>query len=63
MIRKVYLKPEAEYITFYSDEELNASMPIGGIDQYADEDDSDIDAGVSGGNTVGPEIDPDWGWN
>ena len=62
MTRKVYLKPEAEYVVFYSDEELNASMPIGGIDTYANEN-GDIDAGLSGGNSVGGDVDPDWGWN
>ena len=53
MIRKVYLKPEAEYIAFYSDEELNASMPVGGIDQYANEE-FEGDGGMSGGVVVGP---------
>ena len=53
MAKKLYIKPDAEYVAFYSDEELNASLPIGGIDTYANEN-GDIDAGLSGGIVVGP---------
>ncbi len=52
MEKKEYLKPNAEYIVFYSEEEITAVMPS--VDSFASED-PELDLGLSGGS--GPEVD------
>ena len=44
-MKKNYLKPDAEYITFYSDKEITTKLDI---TNYANDDG---DGGVIGGNT------------
>ena len=44
MLKKNYEKPMAEYISFYTEEELTADMPL---ERYANED-SEGNAGISG---------------
>lgn len=44
-MKKNYLKPDAEYITFYSDKEITTKLDI---NTYANDDG---DGGVIGGNT------------
>ena len=46
MLKKVYEKPTAEYIAFYSDEEITSNLPL---ENYANSDGSmGGNAGVSG---------------
>ena len=51
MLKKNYQKPTAEYIAFYSNEEIASTLPLA---TYANEsDDSNITGGVSGGWSEG----------
>ena len=46
MLKKVYQKPKAGYIVFYSDQEITSNLPI---ENYANEDETyDANGGVSG---------------
>lgn len=47
MLKKNYEKPNAEYIAFYSEQEIAAELPL---ELYANED---INAGISGGMGTG----------
>lgn len=44
MANKTYLKPDAEYISFYSDEEIVAGDDLGGSDGV------NVDQGEGGGD-------------
>ena len=46
MLKKNYEKPQAEYIAFYTNEEIASNQPLGGIHTFAN--DTDGNAGVSG---------------
>lgn len=48
-MKKIYLKPNAEYIAFYSDEDIAAVLPL----------DENIDVEVGGSMGTGP-IPPGW---
>lgn len=45
-MKKIYEKPKAEYIAFYSDEEIAANLPLA---QYANDDGEGGIIGGSGG--------------
>ena len=46
MSKKSYQKPLAEYIAFYSDEEIASTLPLA---DYANRSSDEITGGVSGG--------------
>ena len=51
-MKKIYLKPDAEYISFYSDEEITSVQPL---DKYANgSGDGDMDPDLSGAGEVKP---------
>lgn len=56
MANLIYEKPSIEYIAFYSQEELTATMPIPSIDDYAteqaDDDSGNIFSTVIGGGDM-----------
>lgn len=61
-MKKIYLKPDAEYVSFYSDDEIMAKQTLGSIQYYATEDDSSDGvtgnlSGVGGGVGEGPGYD------
>ena len=54
MQEKIYIKPKAEHIAFYSLEEIASEQPLS---KYANED---PEGGVVGGSTVIVPGNPDW---
>ena len=55
MEKLIYVKPEAKYVVFYSEEEITADMAL---DTYANEPGGSIGGGMSGGfSTEDPEDD------
>jgi hypothetical protein len=57
MKKKFYVKPTAEYIAFYSDEEITADLPLGDIQTYANDGGSGtIMSGTMGEGTLEPGI-------
>lgn len=58
MNKKNYLKPDAEYVSFYSKENMMANLSI---EDYATEDDGIVGgvSGVGGSSGEGPEY-GDW---
>ena len=64
-MKKIYLKPDAEYVSFYSDDEIMAKQTLGSIQEYAAQEDSANDgmsgnlSGVGGGVGEGPSYE-DW---
>lgn len=51
MLKRNYQKPVAEYVAFYSNEEITSTLPLA---NYANEsDDNNVTGGVSGGWSEG----------
>ena len=53
-MKKIYVKPNAEYITFYSEEEIARVIPL------EEGSESDVGGGVVGGSVSDTDKPADW---